>query len=154
MRIAIASPEILAHIRRQFASKGLDVHIDGVPTVDVVITPGTGPAPAPHALAGALNGLTGPHTRRRDPATARYRLALIPRTQARNAGPRPGQGGALSPREAQVMESISRGMPNPDIAAQLQVRQKTVKNHINRIFSKLGARNRVEAVLIWQRDNG
>jgi DNA-binding NarL/FixJ family response regulator len=32
------------------------------------------------------------------------------------------------------------------------VQQKTVKNHVNRIFTKLGARSRVEAVLIWQRD--
>jgi DNA-binding NarL/FixJ family response regulator len=48
------------------------------------------------------------------------------------------------------MESISRGMRNADIAASLQVRQKTVKNHVNRIFTKLGVRTRVEAVLIWQ----
>jgi DNA-binding NarL/FixJ family response regulator len=42
-------------------------------------------------------------------------------------------------------------MGNADIAALLRVQQKTVKNHVNRIFTKLGARNRVEAVLIWQR---
>jgi hypothetical protein len=37
-----------------------------------------------------------------------------------------------------------------DIAASLQVGHKTVKNQVNRIFAKLGARSRVEAVLIWQ----
>jgi hypothetical protein len=36
--------------------------------------------------------------------------------------------------------------------ALLQVQQKTVKNHVNRILTKLGARSRVEAVLIWRRD--
>jgi DNA-binding NarL/FixJ family response regulator len=49
------------------------------------------------------------------------------------------------------MDGISRGMRNADIAAMLRVELKTVKNHVNRIFGKLGARNRVEAVLIWQR---
>ncbi|MFD0518508.1 response regulator transcription factor [Paractinoplanes durhamensis] len=49
------------------------------------------------------------------------------------------------------MDWISRGRSNADIAGLLQVQPKTVKNHINRIFTKLGAANRVEAVLIWQR---
>ena len=162
VRIAISSPEILAHIRQEFASKGLDVRIDGLPAVEVVVSPGAGAAPATSALAGALNGLAGPHTRRRDPATARYRLALIPHSRpsyapdiprGKTGGSRRGYGcRSLSPRETEVMDSISRGMRNADIAALLQVRQKTVKNHVNRIFTKLGARSRVEAVLIWQRD--
>lgn len=161
VRVAISSPEIIAHIRREFASKGLDVRIDGLPSVDVMVTPGTGVAPATGALANALSGLTGPQTRRRDPATARYRLALVPHGRtARPAGGGPGGAGGthradgsrpLSPREAEVMESISRGLCNADIADLLRVRQKTVKNHVNRIFTKLGARSRVEAVLIWQR---
>jgi DNA-binding CsgD family transcriptional regulator len=157
VRIAIASPEILAHIRRQFAGKGLDIRIDGLPTVDVVVTPSPGAAPDTSALADALSGLAGPHTWHRDPATARYRLALIPHGRpAHAASPSGGVHRAhrcppLSPREAEIMGWISRGMRNADIAAQLQVQQKTVKNHVNRIFTKLGAGSRVEAVLIWQR---
>jgi len=147
VRIAISSPEIIDHIRQEFANKGLDVRIDGLPSVEVVVTPGAGAAPVTSALADALNGLAGPHTRRRDPATARYRLALVP-----HGRPAPTiEHGPLSPREAEVMESISRGLRNADIAAQLQVEPKTVKNHVNRIFTKLGAGSRVEAVLIWQR---
>jgi DNA-binding CsgD family transcriptional regulator len=153
LRIAISSPEILARIRHEFASKGLAVEIDGLPSVEVVVVPGTGAAPGTSALAEALNGLAGPHTRQRDPATARYRLALIPRDRrqpAAQARPEPDGCRSLSPREAEVMDSICRGMGNADIAVLLKVRQKTVKNHVNRIFAKLGARNRVEAVLIWQ----
>ncbi|MFI1995892.1 response regulator transcription factor [Actinoplanes sp. NPDC020271] len=153
LRIAIASPEILAHIRQQFTDKGWDVRIDGLPTVEVLVTPGDGAAPAANALAGALNGLAGRQTRHQNPATARYQLALVPRDTRRtreNDPPRAG-GGALSPREAEVMDAVSRGLPNPDIAILLKVRPKTVKNHVNRIFAKLGARSRVEAVLIWQR---
>lgn len=164
VRIGISSPEILARIRREFASKGLDVRIDGMPTVEVLVTPGTGAAPATSALVDALNGLAGPQSRRRDPATASYRLALVPRGRPGHpAGATHGRTGRtgrthrtdgcqpLSPREAEVMESISRGMRNADIADLLRVRQKTVKNHVNRIFTKLGASSRVEAVLIWQR---
>ena len=150
VRVAISSPEILAHIRHEFASKGLDVQIDGLPAVDVLVTPGTGAAPAIGALAEALSGLTGPRTKHRDPATARYRLALIPRDSTGGAQP-VGRDSLLSPREAEVMDSICRGMRNADIADLLQVQPKTVKNHVNRIFTKLGAGSRVEAVLIWQR---
>ncbi|MEV6301355.1 helix-turn-helix transcriptional regulator [Actinoplanes sp. NPDC051861] len=155
VRIAISSPEILAHIRHEFASKGLDVMIDGLPAVDVTVTPGTtGARPAGSALADALSGLAGPHTRHRDPATARYRLALVPHSRPRlvpDAGAGQAEHQPLSPREAEVMDSICRGMRNADIADLLQVRPKTVKNHVNRIFTKLGAGSRVEAVLIWQR---
>ncbi|MDW5323204.1 helix-turn-helix transcriptional regulator [Plantactinospora sp. KLBMP9567] len=156
VRIAISSPEILAHIRHEFASKGLEVQIDGLPAVDVVVTPVAGTAPGAGTRGKALSRLVSPQTRHRDPATARYRLVLIP---AGRLGPTAGNlagrtGGAcrpLSPREAEVMDSISQGMRNADIAALLRVQQKTVKNHVNRIFTKLGARSRVEAVLIWQR---
>jgi DNA-binding CsgD family transcriptional regulator len=152
VRIAISSPEILAHIRQEFARKGLDVQIDGMPAVDVVVTPSTGAAPATSALADALHGLAGPQTHHRGPATARYRLALIPHRRATGrTRPASPARGPLSPREAEVMDSICRGMGNADIAALLRMQQKTVKNHVNRIFSKLGAANRVEAVLIWQR---
>jgi DNA-binding CsgD family transcriptional regulator len=172
VRIAISSPEILAHIRREFASKGLHAQIDGLPVVDVVVTSGPGAVPGVGALGDALNRLAGPDSYRRDPTTARYRLALVPHDHARRsaadgrigagaphelddqlktaAGPARADKRSLSPREAEVMESISRGMRNAEIAASLQVRQKTVKNHVNRIFTKLGARTRVEAVLIWQ----
>ncbi|MFF5055232.1 helix-turn-helix transcriptional regulator [Micromonospora sp. NPDC000663] len=163
VRVAISSPEILAHIRHEFASKGLDAHIDGLPSVDVVVTPRGDATPATGALAGALNELAGPHTRQREPATARYRLGLVPRVRRPSptlGGNRAPAGGtscthrhpSLSRREAEVMDSISRGMRNADIAALLRIREKTVKNHVNRIFTKLGARTRIEAVLIWQRE--
>ncbi len=58
---------------------------------------------------------------------------------------------ALSRRQHEVMALVSRGVRNSEIAARLHVSEKTVKNHINRIFRSLGAGSRVEAVLIWQR---
>ena len=56
---------------------------------------------------------------------------------------------SLSPREVEVMELIARGFRNGDIAQTLQVSEKTVKNHINRVFAKLQVDTRARAILIW-----
>ncbi|CAL9512531.1 Oxygen regulatory protein NreC [Streptomyces sp. enrichment culture] len=67
--------------------------------------------------------------------------------------PVPGASGAerfgLSGREAEVMELIASGMANPQIAAACFISEKTVKNHINRIFAKLHAGSRSEAIAVW-----
>jgi DNA-binding CsgD family transcriptional regulator len=155
VRIAISSPEILAHIRREFAGSGLIAQVDGLPTVEVVIT--GNPA---GALDDTLHRLTGPESYRHDPATARFRLALAP--QERRSAPRRRPTAyadtapatvpdvSLSPREAEVLESLSRGLRNADIARALRVSEKTVKNHVTRIFIKLGVRSRVEAAMVWK----
>lgn len=55
----------------------------------------------------------------------------------------------LSSREAEVMELISSGMNNQQIAATCFITEKTVKNHINRIFTKLHSGSRSEAIARW-----
>ncbi|MFE1297390.1 response regulator [Streptomyces sp. NPDC058731] len=55
----------------------------------------------------------------------------------------------LSQREVEVMDLIASGMTNQEIAATCFISQKTVKNHINRIFAKLNAQSRGEAIAIW-----
>jgi DNA-binding CsgD family transcriptional regulator len=55
-------------------------------------------------------------------------------------------GGELSPREAQVLQLLSVGLLNKEIAAQLDISEHTVKYHISSIFAKLEATNRVEAI--------
>lgn len=57
----------------------------------------------------------------------------------------------LSRREAEVMELISEGMNNREIAETFFISEKTVKNHVNRIFAKIHASSRAEAVSIWLR---
>ncbi|WP_323446897.1 response regulator transcription factor [Streptomyces yaizuensis] len=57
----------------------------------------------------------------------------------------------LSRREAEVMELIAAGMTNQEIAAACFISQKTVKNHINRIFAKLNTGSRGEAIALWHR---
>jgi DNA-binding NarL/FixJ family response regulator len=56
---------------------------------------------------------------------------------------------SLTAREAEVMNLAAQGLSRSAIAARLVCSEKTVKNHINRIYGKLGAANRAEAVSIW-----
>jgi DNA-binding NarL/FixJ family response regulator len=56
---------------------------------------------------------------------------------------------ALTEREREVMTSISRGRSNRDIAAELVISEKTVKNHIRAIYDKLGVGSRAEAMAVW-----
>ncbi|HZG03379.1 MAG TPA: response regulator transcription factor [Streptomyces sp.] len=55
----------------------------------------------------------------------------------------------LSGREAEVMELIASGMTNSQIAAACFISEKTVKNHVNRIFAKLRVTSRSEAIAVW-----
>lgn len=54
----------------------------------------------------------------------------------------------LTEREPEVLRLIGRGRTNSEIAAELYVSEATVKTHINHIFSKLGARDRAQAVVL------
>lgn len=55
----------------------------------------------------------------------------------------------LSQREVEIMDLIASGMTNQQIAAACFISQKTVKNHINRIFAKLDTGSRGEAIALW-----
>jgi len=55
----------------------------------------------------------------------------------------------LSAREIEVMSMIAGGQTNGEIAAHLFLAEKTVKNHVRRIYSKLGVHNRPAAIAHW-----
>jgi len=56
-------------------------------------------------------------------------------------------GDDLTPREVEVLKLIAAGMSNKEIAEALVLSEKTVKNHINNIFSKLHVYDRGQAML-------
>ncbi|GIH77925.1 helix-turn-helix domain-containing protein [Planobispora longispora] len=64
-----------------------------------------------------------------------------------NAEPRVVTG--LSRRETEVMELIANGHSNGEIARHLFLSEKTVKNHVNRIYAKLGVDSRMTAIDVW-----
>jgi two-component system, NarL family, response regulator LiaR len=55
-------------------------------------------------------------------------------------------GLSITPRELEILELIAKGMSNREIASTLYVSENTVKTHSSRVFDKLGARRRTQAV--------
>ena len=54
----------------------------------------------------------------------------------------------LSTRQREILESLTRGLSNNEIALQLDISAESVKTHMTKLFEKLGAANRAEAVAI------
>jgi len=71
--------------------------------------------------------------------------ALRPHMQERRASQREDFG--LTDRELEVIAAIVAAYSNRDIAAKLQISEKTVKRHLTNIFEKLGVSNRLELAL-------
>lgn len=55
---------------------------------------------------------------------------------------------SLSRREIEILKMVAFGLSNKEIASQLVIAEGTVKNHLTNIFTKLGARDRMHAVLL------
>lgn len=54
----------------------------------------------------------------------------------------------LTPREQEVLDLLGRGLSNRRISTELDIAESTVRAHLHAIFSKLGATQRTEAVVL------
>jgi DNA-binding NarL/FixJ family response regulator len=52
---------------------------------------------------------------------------------------------SLTARELEVLKQVAKGKINKEIASDLEITEGTVKQHLNKIFDKIGVDNRVEA---------
>ncbi len=79
---------------------------------------------------------------------------LLPPPHGDDSDPGPGRAGrpraaeGITEREREVLTLVGRGVSNSEIAASLCISVATVKAHVVRLFTELGARDRVQLVII------
>ena len=56
--------------------------------------------------------------------------------------------GSLTDREREVLVAIGHGLTNGEIARRFTLSESTVKTHVGRVFTKIGARDRIQAVIL------
>jgi DNA-binding NarL/FixJ family response regulator len=83
------------------------------------------------------------------PAVTRRLITEFTRTRPRLEAAAPARELAdLTPRECGVLELVAEGLSNKEIAARLVITEETVKTHVSRVLSKLGLRDRTQAVVL------
>jgi DNA-binding CsgD family transcriptional regulator len=83
-------------------------------------------------------------TRHRETVVVREVTVAAPVNFVRDQGKLESLG--ITPRELEILELIAAGLSNKEIAERVYVSENTVKTHSSRVFDKLGARRRTQAV--------
>lgn len=81
------------------------------------------------------------------PSVARRLVADFVQRPRGTAAPRSDRLAVLTARERETLELLGRGLSNAEIAAELVVSEHTVKTHVSNVLTKLGLRDRIQAVI-------
>jgi DNA-binding CsgD family transcriptional regulator len=87
-----------------------------------------------------------------EPAWLRFKEAVL-EFFGSSAGAGDVAFGSLSPREREILALVTEGLGNADIGERLAISEKTVRNHISKIYDKLGVWTRAQA-MVFARDRG
>jgi DNA-binding NarL/FixJ family response regulator len=87
------------------------------------------------------------------PSVTRRLIADIARRRRERVHARPEAFADLTPRETDVLRQVARGLSNAEIAGELFLSEQTVKTHVGRMLTKLGLRDRTQAV-VFAYENG
>ena len=103
----------------------------------------------PEELVHAVRVVAGGNALLSPAVTTRLLARVVPSLSAgtRAAAAREGALGLLTDREREVLLRMAHGRSNAEIAAELYISETTVKTHISHVLSKLGLRDRVQAVI-------
>lgn len=135
---------------------GVETELDAIPVIHsaspearvVVITAATDADRARAAFLAGARGYLSKGVTRGELLDALRRVAEQPVIVTQGLSPAQISSGQLSPREQQILDKIAEGRSNKEIARCLSITEKTVKQHITSLLSKLGVRNRVEAAVL------
>ncbi len=142
--------------------RGGEEELDAIPvmlaaspqTRVVVIAPATDSEFARAAFLAGARGYLAKGVTRVELLDALRRVAEQPVIITKGIAPALETNNQLSPREQQILDKIAEGRSNKEIARCFSISEKTVKQHVTSLLSKLGVRNRVEAAVLVCEDVG
>ncbi len=85
------------------------------------------------------------------PQAAEFTAIVARQAQTQPARREPDGIDALSRRELEVLKLVAEGLPNKEIANRTFISEHTVRNHLNKIYEKLGVESRIQAALAFIR---
>jgi DNA-binding NarL/FixJ family response regulator len=100
----------------------------------------------PEQLIAAIQVVAGGDALLAPSITRRLIEEFVRRPPPRSGPPR--RLGGLTARELEVLRLLARGLSNAEIAAELVLGEATVKTHVGNLLTKLGLRDRVQAVVL------
>jgi DNA-binding NarL/FixJ family response regulator len=83
----------------------------------------------------------------REPAWEEFQRVVREFTGVARQEARPPDEAPLTPRERKLLELLRSGKTNAEIAAQVFISEKTVRNHLSNVYRKLGVANRAQAIV-------